>query len=49
MFNADQLRRAYEANVACGDIGEVEKGKMLAEIALAESMEISANLEAPAA
>ncbi len=39
MSKAEQLRRVYEANFACGDIGEIEEARMLVEIAAAEAEE----------
>ena len=39
MSRAERLRRIYEANIACGDIGESEASRMLAEIAAAEVTE----------
>ena len=36
MRKAEELRRIYEANVACGDIGEAEEIRMLAQISAAE-------------
>ena len=39
MNKAEQLRRVYEANIACGDIGEIEEARILAEIAAAEAAE----------
>ena len=42
MSRAEQLRRVYEANIACGDIGEAEEACMLAEIAAAEADECAA-------
>lgn len=41
------LRRTYEANIACGDIGEAEIRRMLAEIAAAEAEENSPFLAPP--
>ena len=46
MSKAEQLRRIYEANIACGDIGEAEAAKMLARISTAEQ---AAELELEAA
>ena len=40
MSNVKMLRRLYEANISCGDIGEAVKARMLAEIAAAEKEEI---------
>ncbi len=40
MSNVKELRRLYEANIACGDIGEAVKARMLVEIAAAEAEEI---------
>ena len=39
MTKAQVLRRAFEANIACGDIGEDEIRRMLAAIAVAEEEE----------
>ena len=39
MSKAEQLRRVYEANFACGDIGEIEEARMLVEIAAAKAAE----------
>ncbi len=36
---AVELRRIYEANTACGDIGEAEEARMLADIAATEAEE----------
>ena len=33
---AARLRRVFDANVACGDVGEAEQARMLALIAAAE-------------
>ncbi len=41
MTEAKDLRRVYEANIACGDISEAEQARMLAEIAAAKIEEIS--------
>ena len=52
MTKARDLRRAYEANIACGDISEAAEARMLAEIAAAEAEEARAYLrsyELPAA
>ena len=39
---AMELRRIYEANIACGDIGEAEEARMLADSAAAEAEEHAA-------
>jgi hypothetical protein len=39
MSKAEQLRRIYEANIACGDIGEAEEARMLARISAAEQVD----------
>ena len=49
MMTAEELRRAYEANIACGDISEAEEGRMLAEIVAAEAAELEITSEAVAA
>ena len=49
MSRAEQLRRVYEANIACGDIGEAEASRMLAEIAAAEVTEQEPDLQPDAA
>ena len=46
MRKAEELRRIYEANVACGDIGEAEEIRMLAQVSAAEQ---AAELEQAAA
>jgi len=46
MSKTEQLRRIYEANIACGDIGEAEAARMLAQISAAEQ---TAELERAAA
>ncbi len=47
MGESERLRRLYEANFACGDIGEVQESRMLAEIAAAEAAESSSKPEFP--
>jgi len=42
MTKAKDLRRVYEANIACGDISEAAEARMLAEIAAAEMEEVRA-------
>ena len=39
MSKALELRRIYEANIACGDIGEAQEARMLADIAATEAEE----------
>ncbi len=48
MSKAMELRRIYEANIACGDIGEAEETRMLANIAAAEAAGERLNFEAAA-
>ncbi|MFQ5773138.1 MAG: hypothetical protein ACE5GS_01335 [Kiloniellaceae bacterium] len=48
MTKAEELRRTYEANVACGDIGEAAEARMLAEIAAVEAEEYTAESAAAA-
>ena len=49
MDKAEELRRVYEANIACGDIGEAEEVTMLAAISAAEVANEDAYLQAAAA
>ena len=42
MTKAKDLRRVYEANIACGDISEAAEARMLAELAAAEMEEARA-------
>ena len=44
MTKAKDLRRVYEANIACGDISEASEARMLTEIAAAETEEFRALL-----
>ncbi len=44
-MKAKNLRRFYEANIACGDISEAEEARMLAEIAAADMQEVRAFLQ----
>ncbi len=46
MNEPEKLRRIFDANIACGDIGEAEAARMRAEIAAAEAEE---EAEPPAA
>ncbi len=39
MSKAMELRRIYEINTTCGDMGEAEEAKMLADIAATEAEE----------
>jgi hypothetical protein len=49
MSKAEELRRIYLINLACGDISEAEEAKMLDEIAAAEAVEQEPELENDAA
>ena len=49
MGRAERLRRVYEANIACGDVGESEASRMLAEIAAAEVADQESDLQPDAA
>ena len=46
MNEQEKLSRIFDANIACGDIGEAEAARMRAEIAAAEAEE---EAEPPAA
>ena len=48
MNKAMELRRIYDANIACGDIGEAEEARMLADTAAAEAAEERLDFEAAA-
>ncbi|MEE9250906.1 MAG: hypothetical protein V3U93_07235 [Alphaproteobacteria bacterium] len=49
MNEQEKLRRIFDANIACGDIGEAEAARMRAEIAAAAEAEAEAKAEPPAA
>ena len=49
MSELEKLSRIFDANIACGDIGEAEAAKMRAEIAAAEAEEEEAETPAAAA
>ncbi len=49
MNKAEELRRVYEANIACGDVGEAEEATMLAAITAAEAANEDADPQTAAA
>ncbi len=49
MSEQEKLSRIFDANIACGDIGEAEAARMRAEIAAAEAADEEAEPPAAAA